>query len=237
MHGFHEGYYDYGNLKQPSQTRSEFTKALEALEAAIPAAPTRSIFDIGYGNGFFLAIAKSRGWEVDGIDSSPKNADIAKSKFGLKLRHGSFSDFKPESKRYDAVSIWDVVEHIPDPSPFLKKAEALLKPNGRLLIGVPNDDSLMAHTAHAMRRLSGGLVKFPLRKLYFLEHVSYYNLSSLTRLLQRNGFQRERYFLSSTDMKKYALPAVDRAIAGVFLHLGRALGLENRLVAVFSKKK
>lgn len=236
MHSHHEGYYDYGDVDTPSQTRAEFTTALEKLEKLREPQTSNSIFDVGYGNGFFLALAKKRGWTVDGIDSSDVNKNKAKSRYGLNLSAGSFHNFSTGTQKYDAVSFWDVIEHLPEPDIFLSKAKSLLKPGGILLVGVPNDKSLMSYIASILYRLSFKKFSFGIKKLYFLEHVSYFHLEALKTLADRNGFQYQAHFYSSTDLNKFKLPWADKIISTILLFLGKITGMQNRLVSFYTVK-
>lgn len=229
MHAFHEGYYDYGDLKKPSRTLLDFQRGISLLERGL--SRKGKILDVGYGNGFFLAAARERGWEVRGIDSSASNRDAAKKKFGLELTVSGFERYAPE-ETFDAISFWDVIEHLPDPSEALQKAFRLLAPGGLVLIAVPNDHSLLALLAGFLYRVG---LKNPVRKIYFPEHVSYYSLATLRPLAEKNGFTLKGHFTTSTDLAKYSLPRGESLAAGIVLFGGRLFGLQNRLVAVFQK--
>ena len=138
-------------------------------------------------------------------------------------------------QHYDVVSLWDVIEHLQDPNSILKKAWHLLNPNGYVLIGLPNDKSMLSLLASFLYRITFGRFKMGIKKIYFLEHVAYYNLKTLEMLLQQNNFLLRHYFYTSTDLAKYSLPFVEKAIASGILVLGRLTSLENRLIAVFQK--
>jgi hypothetical protein len=84
-------------------------------------------------------------------------------------------------------------------------------------------------------RLTGGVIEFPMRTVYFLEHVCYYNRFSLNFLFERNGFINKEFFYSRTDLKKYKLPILKKFIAKVMLLLGQWLRLENRMIAIYQK--
>ncbi len=229
LHNFHEGYYDYGDLQTPSRTLADFKRGLGLLENIQP--QKGKILDVGFGNGLFLAAARERGWDVRGIDSSPVNRQTAKRKFGLDLELSGFENYEPH-EIFDAISFWDVIEHLPDPLTAIQKAAALLKPGGLALIAVPNDHSLLALLAGFLYRLG---LKNTVNKIYFLEHVTYYAPDTLQKLLEAQGFLLKDQFSTSTDLAKYALPRKDRLIAAGVLFAGRLLGLQNRLVAVFRK--
>ncbi len=235
FHDFHKGYYDYGDLQRPSKTLNDFNRALDLLERKLSKQAPRRILDVGFGNGFFLAAAKKRGWQVRGIDSSQHHVEIARQKFSLELCCASLETFE-EPASYDAVSFWDVIEHLPDPHAALKKARALLKPQGYVLIGIPNDHSLLRFAASSLYHLSGGRLSQAMNKVYFLEHVAYYNRLTLGRLLNRNHFRLTDGFATSTDVAKYHLKWHEKMMAVPLLWLGRIVGLENRWVALFQKE-
>ena len=96
-----------------------------------------ALLDIGAGTGDFLAAAKVCGWSVIGTEPSDKARSIAKSKdIGLfdntsGLDHHSF----------DVITMWHVLEHVPDPEMQIKELKRLLKPDGTLIVAVPNFNS------------------------------------------------------------------------------------------------
>jgi SAM-dependent methyltransferase len=233
-HSFHDGYYDYGDLYKKSQTRSDFLRALELLEKRLPVGK-RHICDIGFGNGFFLALARERGWDIDGIDSSLQNVKTAKQKFSLDLKCEYLETYNPQ-KTFDVITFWDVIEHLANPHAALKKARRMLAPDGYLIIAVPNDRSLLRYLSQLVFFLSGGKFRKGLDSVYFLEHVAYYNLKSITSLMDLSGFTLAASYFTSTDLNKYRFSLLDRWIAGGILFLGKCLRMENRLVALFKKR-
>lgn len=235
LHDFHEGYYDYGDIHENSKTRQDFVRGLDLSLKNIPDKDSKSILDVGFGNGYFLAIAKNLGWQIAGIDPSQKNLECAKEKYGLDLQCGFLEGDIPDGERFDAISFWDVIEHLPDPKAALQKCLKLLKPGGVILVGVPHDKSLLMRVASLLYHLSGGGFNFGVNKLYFLEHVAYYDLTTLTKLFEDQGYSLKESFYSNTDLKKYKLPLWEKLLAGTFLTLGRLFGGQNRLVAVFQR--
>jgi 2-polyprenyl-3-methyl-5-hydroxy-6-metoxy-1,4-benzoquinol methylase len=236
LHDFHEGYYDYGNLNEKSKTADDFKQALKLIEPHVTSKKSeRLILDVGCGNGFFLALAREAGWQVEGIDSSRKNAELALSKFSLSVKVGDLNSIENTEKRYDVISFWDVMEHLPNPSQIIQKASRMLKPNGLILVGLPNDRSFLSFLSLGLFRLSFGSIRKGIKMTYFLEHVSYYHLGSLRELFKRNGFSLKSHFFTSTDLAKYKFSFLNRSLAGVILFLGRLFGLQNRLVAVFGQ--
>jgi len=94
----------------------------------------KTLLDIGAGTGDFLGLAKNNSWEVSGIEPNTKARNLA-SKKGIEL----FPNKREiQQKQFDAISLWHVLEHIPDLENELNELKKLLKPNGTLFVAVPN---------------------------------------------------------------------------------------------------
>lgn len=93
-----------------------------------------SLLDIGAGTGDFLKFASEKGWEVSGMEPNIKAAALSLKKgIGLKA---SLEEFKQE--KFDVVTLWHVLEHIPDLEKTTELLRNLVKENGWLIIAVPN---------------------------------------------------------------------------------------------------
>lgn len=228
---FHSDYYAYSDPNAPSKTVKDFERALGLLEGSDPARG-KSVFDVGCGNGLFLAVAKKRGWEAYGCDSSQANVSFAKEKFGINIDRASFEAWDPKEKKYDVVSFWDVLEHLAEPHVFVKKAVGMLKPGGRIVVAGPNDRSFLRILAETLFFMTAGHVRGPLQKAYLLEHITYSTIDTIKALFSKYGMNIRFYFMSSTDLNKYQLVPIEKISASVVLGLGRALGLQNRFVVI-----
>lgn len=95
------------------------------------------LLDIGAGTGDFLIIANQNGWQTIGVEPSDKAKEIAKTK------NVSFieSTKSLEDHSIDVITMWHVLEHVPDVNSQIKELKRLLKPNGTILIAVPNFNS------------------------------------------------------------------------------------------------
>jgi 2-polyprenyl-3-methyl-5-hydroxy-6-metoxy-1,4-benzoquinol methylase len=98
------------------------------------------ILDIGAGTGEFLAVAKNDGWQTMGVEPSVKAKAIAKSKGVSFVEQTS----ELENQSFDVISMWHVLEHVPDLDKQIKELKRLLKPTGTLIIAVPNFKSFDA---------------------------------------------------------------------------------------------
>ena len=96
--------------------------------------PKGRILDIGAGVGDFLTVAKNDGWETIGIEPSDKAKAIAKNK-GVSFVE-SLSEL--ESNSFDIITMWHVLEHVPDLENQIKELKRLIKPTGTVIIAVPN---------------------------------------------------------------------------------------------------
>ena len=95
------------------------------------------LLDIGAGTGEFLMVAKENGWQTTGIEPSDKARNIALKK-GVFLAD-SLADLEDHS--FDVISMWHVLEHVPNLENQIKELKRLLKPTGTILIAVPNFNS------------------------------------------------------------------------------------------------
>ena len=120
------------------------------------------ILDIGCGGGLFLSLLKQRGAQVTGIELSDSRAQYAKAKHGLQIdKHPIESEYWQNgyAQNFDAVTLWDVIEHVNYPQQTLQCAANVLKENGYLLIDTPCRDSFYHQVGELTYRLSGG--RFP----------------------------------------------------------------------------
>jgi 2-polyprenyl-3-methyl-5-hydroxy-6-metoxy-1,4-benzoquinol methylase len=92
------------------------------------------ILDIGAGTGDFLVVAKQNGWNITGIEPSPKAKEIAKGK-GVVFAQ-DLASIPSHSK--DVITMWHVLEHVPDVQAQIAELKRILKPNGTLVVAVPN---------------------------------------------------------------------------------------------------
>jgi 2-polyprenyl-3-methyl-5-hydroxy-6-metoxy-1,4-benzoquinol methylase len=92
------------------------------------------ILDIGAGTGDFLFIAKQNGWQTTGVEPSDKARKIAISK-GISFVENTT---QIEDHSFDVITMWHVLEHVPDLEQQKKELKRLLKPKGVLVIAVPN---------------------------------------------------------------------------------------------------
>jgi len=135
------------------------------------------LLEVGPGTGEFLYTARSAGWTVAGLEPSALSCAYAKAKYGLELQHGAWPGQPDKQERYDAIACWHTLEHMPEPQAFLTDLAARLKPDGLLLLSVPNKNSFTNET-------------YGFRSPLYVEpdHLFHYSRRSLKLLLGLSGF-------------------------------------------------
>ncbi len=168
------GYSDYiadeANIRRTAQRR------FDHIERFIQ--PGR-LLDVGCAMGFFIDEVAKRGWQVEGLDVSAFAVQYVRERFGHVAHHGSLTEVPLEAGKYDLITMWDVIEHVPDPTAYVRRAAQLLRSGGILELATPDIGSLPA-------RLTGKRwIGYKLSE----EHVYYFSVKTLTRLLEEAGFE------------------------------------------------
>lgn len=120
------------------------------------------VLDIGCGGGLFLSLLKAEGADVMGIELSDARAYYAAARHDLEIHKRPIeSDFwqREYKDQFDAVTLWDVIEHVNYPYQTLRSAVNVLETGGVLLIDTPCRDSFYHQAGEITYRLSGG--RFP----------------------------------------------------------------------------
>jgi len=140
------GYTDYaGDAELYLRTFERRVTGLEQHLMPRHMGPGR-VLDIGCAAGYFLQVMQRRGWDVHGVEPSRSIAKLAERDLGPGRVHPDLQgDTGFEPKSFDLVTLWDVLEHLPEPVDTLRAAAELLRPGGRLLVETQNVGSLFAH--------------------------------------------------------------------------------------------
>lgn len=162
------GFHDYASLELAR--RRMCTRHLLRIEAEVSKG---QILDVGCATGDFLKVARSRGWRVLGADPSAARGLVEAA--GITLVGTTVHDADVEEGSLDAVTFWDVLEHVSNPIADLARARQLLRPGGVLALTVPDSANFLA-------RLSG-------RRWFGYktagEHLQFFTGASLRLAFQR----------------------------------------------------
>jgi 2-polyprenyl-3-methyl-5-hydroxy-6-metoxy-1,4-benzoquinol methylase len=149
------------------------------------------LLDVGCSTGFVVEAARDAGWEAIGLDLNPSAVEYGRSR-GLDLRNVALEDAGFGDAEFDALSLFDVLEHLHDPVRTLRACTRLLRPGGILFLYVPNYDS-------ASRLLMGRDAHF----IWPTHHLNYYTPATLRDLLQREGMSTEYLATEGLDIVDY----------------------------------
>jgi len=209
------------------------------------------VLDIGCGGGgLFLSLLKQEGAEVIGVELSDSRAQYAKTKHELEIdKHPIENDFwqRGYANHFDAVTLWDVIEHVNYPQQTLQSAANVLKQGGLLLIDTPCRDSFYHQFGELTYRLSGGRFPTFLNAMYsshLFGHKQIFSTSKMKELFESVGlevvdlhkfhelsFPYEFYLkklVKSESLVRLLLPAV-RVFFKVFK-------IQNKMLVVGRKK-
>jgi SAM-dependent methyltransferase len=169
------------------------------------------LLDLGCGPGFFLDVARSAGWTVQGVEISESASQFARESLKLDVVNLPIGAQGLPCSNVDLVTMWDVIEHLPDPRGALDAAHRVLRPGGGLVLTTGDVDSVAA-------RLSGErwhLYNLP-------EHLYFHTERSIRTLAERAGFR-------AVSVQRHAMIvslsyAVERITHSYLNGVGRRLG-------------
>jgi len=102
----------------------------------------KNILDVGCGTGEFLLTCRNNNWNVVGVEPNKKAQNLTNSKLKNSDAKFIFSDiYELSNKQFDVITLWHVLEHVPNLEGYISTLKSLLKPNGVLVIAVPNFNS------------------------------------------------------------------------------------------------
>ena len=169
-----DGYIDYDLDKEV--TKKTYVSYLDVLDKYIDKQAGISMFEVGCATGFFMDLARQKGWQTEGIDISEYAVKKAREK-GLVATVAVLESYQ-SIKKFDVVAMQDLIEHVKDPVDVIGRAGNLLTENGLLLITTPDAGSLWAR-----------VWKKNWHAFVPPQHLFYFSAKNLTSILEKNGFQ------------------------------------------------
>jgi len=170
-----EEYSDYVADKEISQ--KNFSSRLDVLKNHVDQKIHQSLLEVGCAYGFFLELAKGEFDHVVGIDITDEGIKYARNKLNLNVYKTDLLNWDFERKQFDVACLWDTIEHLRAPDKYLEKIAGNLSSGGLLAITTGDIDSYVAK----WRKNRWRLIHPP-------THAHYFSRRSLTRLLDRYGF-------------------------------------------------
>jgi 2-polyprenyl-3-methyl-5-hydroxy-6-metoxy-1,4-benzoquinol methylase len=166
------GYQDYDATSDLRQRT--FMRWFDEISRHMPR--PGKLLDVGCATGLFLEVARNRGWDVTGVELSSFAAEKARSK-GFRIIGTRLGETDWGNETFNLVTMFDTIEHLPDPMSEASTVRKILAPDGLFAVITPNIASLHARIA--------GSQWFLLKPE---EHLYFFTLTTLQRLLERNRF-------------------------------------------------
>ena len=177
IQGYSEG-TDETFISQVEGREKTFARGLKFIEkyALKNEKKPGKILDIGTAGGSFLHVAKQAGWEVHGLELNKWLCNWAKEHYDLDIQSGTLFEQHYPDNTFDVITLWDVLEHVPDPSAILQECNRILKEGGVIALNVPDSASWMAKILQS--------------KWVFLlsVHLYYFTPSTMKKILEKNNF-------------------------------------------------
>jgi len=172
-----------GEIERSWLRRVLFGDIAESLKEA---APSRRVLNIGCRTGELLSALRDEHFEVYGLEPSESAARIGRE-LGHEIFESGLGDFAAVSERpgpadYHAVTLLNVLEHVPDPAETLRHAHDLLTAEGIVCVRVPNDFNDLQLAAQAKLQRSPWWIATP-------DHINYFDFESLEDLITEIGFE------------------------------------------------
>lgn len=168
-----------------------------------------NLLDVGCGSGFFLNIMKQRGSKVKGIDLGKEKIKFAKEEFDIEIMEKNILNLE---EKYDTITMHQLIEHVANPSSFIKKAYESLNLDGLLVITTPNLN--FAKFIARFGLLRDGLGHPP-------NHCVLFKPNHLKRIMRKQGFTDIKIINNPTGLKgnsKY------RIAFDIFLNKAKLVG-------------
>lgn len=128
-----------GLINQVYQVARTFTVRQKVSLVGKQAARRGRVLDYGCGTGYFLQACQKAGWQVAGLEPNDTARRLAEQHTGQPINAGDLSQF--EAASFDAITLWHVLEHVHELNATVQQLVRLLKPDGVIIIAVPNAES------------------------------------------------------------------------------------------------
>lgn len=159
------------------------------------------LLEIGFAEGLFLEYASKRGWDIYGVDISNWAVETTKKRFGFKnLYAGRLVDVNFDNSFFDVIHMNHVLEHIPDIIDFLEELRRILKPEGLLIVEVPNEINSLQERMRDMIGIKRKQYEVPSPHLWFFTprtikrlFINCHFSLSRAKTLRRNKETSSRY--------------------------------------------
>ncbi|EKE02181.1 MAG: methyltransferase type 11 [uncultured bacterium] len=149
------------------------------------------LLDYGCGGGNFLALAKKEGFAVTGIEIDENVANIVRNDLQINVKVSTIYQISFPEKKFDIVTLWNVLEHCPKPNLVISELKKILKKDGYLFIEVPNDSSVNRLFAIWLNKIGirNFLNQIYVKTAHIAGHVNHFNIKTLSKIIENNDMR------------------------------------------------
>ena len=227
-----EAFAHVGNPERADASREIYALGLELMR--VPEGGR--LLDIGCAFGAFLEFAASRGLSAAGVEISPYSSRYAREERSLDVFTGSVFDAPFPEGSFDAVTIWDVIEHVREVRLTLDHVRRLLKPGGSVVITTDNFGGLIGRISSTIYRLTGGAVRYPVERFFIPYNSCFLTIADTRRLLDETGFSVDAVRGIDYPIEKINLSAAERLVLNALYAAGRVTGMTSQVLIVARKR-
>ncbi|MDP3728021.1 MAG: class I SAM-dependent methyltransferase [bacterium] len=224
---------DYATKIEKSQKLQNFQHVLKKIKEL---KPQGKFMDIGCATGVFLDMAQKEGYDVVGVDVSEFACQYASENFGIKTLNGKLEDLHLEDNSFDIITMWDVVEHVPDPHTFLREVHRVLKDDGIIFILTINDSSLMGWMAEGIYLGSFKTISTFTQMIHPIHHNYHFKEKHLQQYLNINGFSLAWKEKSEMPVENIEGNTFVKGMAHVLYFMSDVADLQHELRVIARKK-
>jgi 2-polyprenyl-3-methyl-5-hydroxy-6-metoxy-1,4-benzoquinol methylase len=141
------------------------------------------VLDVGTGHGFFLDECTKLGLNARGIETSPDAVRYAAETLKTDVRNIPLEALSPD-ERYDVITLWGVLEHVPDPLATMRRVREHLSERGMIWVMTPN--------TNALERFKDGANYF---NFLNKSHLTHFHRATLKALLEKAGFRNVKRYI------------------------------------------
>ena len=169
----------------------------ELLDKFEPYRKSNRLIDVGCGIGYFLQVAKERGWQVYGTEYTDDAVKICRDK-GFNIHQGKLDPSVYEPGFFDIVTSFEVLEHINNPNEELANFNTILRQGGLVYFTTPNFNSLSRLSTQELWTV----IQYP-------EHLCYYTRATLGNLFRRHGFRRKKFQTTGFSVTRFQIASTN----------------------------
>lgn len=184
------------------------------------------LLDIGSGYGFFLEEMKTRGWNVEGVELSETGRKYTQSRIDVPIHAHPIEALSLPKDHYDVVTLFYVIEHLPDPVSTIREVNRILKPGGMVLLRWP-------HSTPIVKLLGPFSNKLDLYHTPF--HLYDFSPKTIAILLGTSSFKHIRTVIGGYTLPEARLNRYASIITGVVAEILSRLSNKRLLIQGVSK--